>query len=55
MTIDDGVDLSVRAISAAINRDSASGGMIDVAVITKDGFRYISEEDIKKRMEKHAK
>jgi len=52
MTIEEGIDIAVRAITAAKNRDSASGGMIDVAVITKDGFKSIPKEDIKKRMEK---
>jgi len=52
ITIDEGVDLAVRAITAAKNRDSASGGMINVAVITKEGFKEIPEEEIKKRMEK---
>jgi proteasome beta subunit len=52
MTIEEGIDIAVRAITAAKNRDSASGGMIDVAVITKDGFKSVPKEDIKKRMEK---
>ena len=55
MSIEEGVNLAVRAITAAKNRDSASGGMINVAVITKDGFKEIPEEDIKKRMDKIAK
>lgn len=52
MTTNEGIDIAVRAITAAKNRDAASGGMIDVAVITKDGFKAVPEEDIKKRMEK---
>lgn len=55
MTSEEGVDLAVRAITAAKNRDSASGGMIDVAVITKDGFKSMPEDDIKRRMEKLEK
>ena len=55
LTIDEGIDIAVRAITAAMNRDSASGGMIDVATITKDGFKGLSEEEVKKRMEKIAK
>jgi proteasome beta subunit len=55
MPIDEGVEIAVRAITAAKNRDSASGGMIDVAVITKDGFKSIPKEDIKKRMDKLEK
>jgi len=55
MTADDGIDLAVRAITAAKNRDSASGGMISVAVITKEGFKEVPKEEIKKRMDKLAK
>ena len=52
LTIEEGIDISIRAITAAMNRDSASGGMISVAVITKDGYKEIPENDIKKHMEK---
>lgn len=55
ITADEGIDLAVRAITAAKNRDSASGGMISVAVITKEGFKEVPEEEIKKRMNKLAK
>ena len=55
MTTQEGVDVAVRAITAAKNRDSASGGMIAVAVITKDGFKAVPEEEVKKRMEKLEK
>jgi proteasome beta subunit len=55
MTASEGVDLAVRAITAAMNRDSASGGMINVAVINEDGFKEIPENEIKKRMDKLAK
>lgn len=55
MTASEGIDLAVRAITAAMNRDSASGGMINVAVINEDGFKEIPENEIKKRMEKLVK
>jgi len=55
MTASEGVDLAVRAITAAMNRDSASGGMINVAVINEDGFKEIPENEIKKRMDKLVK
>ena len=55
MSTDAGIDLAIRAITAAKNRDSASGGKINIAVIAKDGFKEISEEDIKKRTEKLTK
>ena len=49
LSVDEGVGIAIRAITAAMNRDSASGGMISIAVITKDGFKEISEEEINKR------
>jgi proteasome beta subunit len=52
ITTDEGIDLAIRAITAAMNRDSASGGMINVAVITKDGFKEIPEDEINKKMGK---
>jgi proteasome beta subunit len=55
LSTDEGVDIAVRAITAAKNRDSASGGMINIAVITKDGFKEVSEDEINKRLEKLAK
>jgi len=55
LSIDEGIDIAVRAITAAKNRDSASGGMISLAVITKDGFEEIPEEEMKKRIEKLKK
>jgi proteasome beta subunit len=55
LTTEEGIDLAIRAITAAKNRDSASGGMISVAVITKEGFKEVPEEEVKKRMEKLAK
>jgi proteasome beta subunit len=55
MTIETGVDIAIRAITAAKNRDSASGGMINIAIITKDGFKEITQEEIEKRKEKLAK
>ena len=55
LTVDEGIDIAIRAIDAAKKRDSASGGMTNVAVITKDGFKTIPEEEIKKRLDKLEK
>ena len=55
MSTDEGIDIAVRAITAAKSRDAASGGNINVAIITKDGFKEVPEDDIKKRIEKLAK
>ena len=55
LSIEEGIDIAIRAIGAAKRRDSASGGETNVAVITKDGFKEISEEEIKKRTDKLEK
>ena len=55
LPVDKGVDIAVRAISAAMGRDSASGNGIDVAVINEKGFRIIPDDEIKGRMEKFDK
>ncbi|OGS40833.1 MAG: proteasome endopeptidase complex, archaeal, beta subunit [Euryarchaeota archaeon RBG_13_31_8] len=55
LSVDEGINLAIRSISAATSRDSASGGEINIAVINKDGFKEISAEEIKKRIQKLAK
>jgi proteasome beta subunit len=55
LTAEEGVDIAIRAIHAAKSRDSASGGMTNIAVITKEGFKQISQDDVKKRLEKLGK
>jgi proteasome beta subunit len=49
LSLNEGIKLAVQAIKAAIERDIASGGKsIDVAVITKDGFRLLEREEVEK-------
>ena len=55
LTSNEGIDIAIRAITAAKSRDSASGGDINIAVINKDGFKEIPEDEIKKRIDKLAK
>jgi len=55
ITCDEGVDIAIRAIHAAKSRDSASGGLTNIAIIDKNGFREISQEEIEKRKEKLQK
>ena len=55
LSVDEGIDIAVRAIKASKSRDSASGGMTNIAVITKDGFMPVSQEEVKKRLEKITK
>ncbi len=52
MSVDDGADMAIRAITAAMKRDTASGDGIDVVKITKDGFIEVSDEDVEKRKQK---
>jgi proteasome beta subunit len=55
LTIDEGIDIAARAVTAAMQRDSASGNGIDIAVITQKEFRMIPEDEIKSRLEKFGK
>ena len=55
LTVDEGIDIAIRAIKASKSRDSASGGMTNIAVITKDGFKPVSQEEVAKRLEKITK
>lgn len=41
MTLDEGVQLAVKAINAAVQRDLATGNGIDVFTITKDGCKHV--------------
>jgi proteasome beta subunit len=50
MTIEEGLDLAVRGIAAAMKRDSASGdGMNVCSITTKSGFKALTAEDIAAR------
>lgn len=55
LSIEEGINLAIRSITAATSRDSASGGEINIAVINKDGFKELSTEEIKKRAQKLVK
>jgi proteasome beta subunit len=47
MSVKDAIPLVVRAVNSAMKRDSASGDSFDVAVISKDGYRELSETEKK--------
>lgn len=50
ITVDQGADLAIRAITASMKRDSASGEGIDVVVITqKDGYKLLDDKEVEKR------
>jgi len=48
MAVKDAIPLVVRAVNTAMKRDSASGDSFDVAVISKDGYRELSEDEKKR-------
>ena len=48
MSIAEGKELGVRALTAAMKRDSASGDGISMCVIDSKGFQKVSNEEIKK-------
>jgi proteasome beta subunit len=53
LALDEGVDLIVRGISAAMKRDSASGDGMNVCTITrKDGYKQVPKDDVEKRKKK---
>ncbi len=41
ITVEEGIKLAVKSVSAAIQRDTASGCGIDVVTITKDGIKKV--------------
>ena len=51
LSVDEGVKLTVKTINAALQRDSASGGGIDVITIDKDGFRRVIQKEIESTIE----
>ncbi|MBU4032886.1 MAG: proteasome subunit beta, partial [Candidatus Thermoplasmatota archaeon] len=52
LSVNDGIDLAIRGLSAAMKRDSASGNGISVAAITKKEFKELDEAEVNKRIEK---
>jgi proteasome beta subunit len=52
LSVTDGMDLAIRALHAAMRRDSASGDGYSVVSITKEGFAPIDEKEIQKRLAK---
>ncbi|GAA5818495.1 MAG: archaeal proteasome endopeptidase complex subunit beta [Methanobrevibacter sp. CfCl-M3] len=52
LTVEEGIDVAIRAINSAMERDTFSGNGILVATITKDGFKMLSEDEIKKKIRK---
>jgi proteasome beta subunit len=53
MSIDDGIDLAIRAISTALQRDAATGNGFDIVTITpEEGYKEFTVEEVQKRTKK---
>ncbi|MEM2915967.1 MAG: proteasome subunit beta [Candidatus Woesearchaeota archaeon] len=51
MTLDEGIKLAVKAVNAALQRDTASGNGIDVVTITDKGIQKVLEKELEIRLE----
>jgi proteasome beta subunit len=49
-SVSEAIDLSLRGLTSAMKRDSASGDGHVIAQITKDGYRELDSEEIRKRL-----
>jgi len=47
ISVKEGIPLVVKAVNSAMKRDSASGDSFDIAVISKEGYRELSEGEKK--------
>lgn len=51
MSVEEGLTLAVKAVNAALQRDSASGNGIDVVKVTSRGVERIMEQQLNARLE----
>ena len=52
LDVEEGVEVAVRAIQSAMERDAFSGNGILVAIITEEGFKMLPEEEVKSKLRK---
>ena len=50
LSVNEGMKLAVKAVSAAMRRDTASGDGINVVAITKDGIKKILSKRLTERI-----
>lgn len=53
MSIKEAIPIVLKAVTSAMKRDAASGDNFDIAIITKDGYRELSEEEKKTLVSKN--
>jgi len=51
ISVEEGIKLSVKSINAALQRDSASGGGIDIVAISKAGLKKVLSKEIEQKIE----
>ena len=51
LSVDEGIKLALKGLSAAIQRDSASGNGVDVITITKDGVKRVLSKRFEVKVE----
>jgi len=54
-TVKETIPVALRALSAALSRDSHTGDGIGLVTITEDGFKRYSDEEVKELLEKSLK
>lgn len=52
ITVNEGIDLAIKALNAAMRRDSASGDGMEIVAITRKGWTVVDEAEIEKRKKK---
>jgi len=52
MDTEEGIDVAIRAIQSAMQRDAFSGNGVLVATVTKEGFKMLPEEEVERRLRK---
>ncbi|MGL6298189.1 MAG: archaeal proteasome endopeptidase complex subunit beta [Methanobacteriaceae archaeon] len=51
ITVDEGIDIAIRAIKAAMERDAFSGNGLLVATVTEaEGFKMLDKEEVTKKL-----
>ncbi len=50
LTVDEGVKLAIKTVSAAMQRDTASGSGIDVITITKEGVKKVFSKQLETKL-----
>ena len=52
MSINEGIDLAIRSLHAAMKRDAASGNGIDVVTIDQKGYQKLTDDKVTERIKK---